>query len=245
MVKQIQVLAAPLLACALWSSAHAAEFDVGRATVIFSTEGWRETALPDTGLKYVGDRVGTLDVENKLLIKESPQHGIEAVVLLGSNRGLAGARMTYSRKCESTNGSFAEGASGDALRVAKCLRVFPMYTTSSLLADMGEAVQSALKGAEDKLPSGMYAITAEYWNTTGTALHAYVLLAPGIKTAPVPPDLVLPKGIDGGHVVWARELNQSLQDSVNSIFGKVAFPDVTFVAPADSNAAASTIGQPQ
>ena len=137
MTKQKQVFAASLLACALWNSAQAAEFDVGRATVVFSTDGWRETPLPDAGLKYTGDREGFLAAERKLLIKESPLHGIEAVFLLRSNRGLTNGRMSYDRQCDSTDVFFAEGATGGALRVADCLRVFPLYTVSSLLADVG------------------------------------------------------------------------------------------------------------
>lgn len=137
MTKQKQVFAASLLACALWNSAQAAEFDVGRATVVFSTDGWRETPLPGAGLKYTGDREGFLAAERKLLIKESPRHGIEAVVLLRSNRGLTNGRMSYDRQCDSTDVFFAEGATGGALRVADCLRVFPLYTVSSLLADVG------------------------------------------------------------------------------------------------------------
>jgi hypothetical protein len=228
MVKRLQVLATCWMACVWVNTAHAAEFDVGRATVVFSSDGWTEAQLPDSGLKYGGEREGSLAAESKLLMKVSPQHGVEAVALLRSNRGVAGARMTYTRRCEPAEGFYAEGTSGDALRVVQCLRVFPLYTASSLLADMGEAVQSAMKGVEDQLPEGMYAITSEYWNTTGSALHVYVLLAPSIPAPEVPLDVALPKGIKASHVVWGRELNHAVKDSVNSIFGTMKFPDAVF-----------------
>lgn len=246
-MKKMQAFAAGLVVLALGGFAQAAEFDVGRATVVFSTDGWRETSLPDAGLKYKGDREGALAAERKLLIKESPQHGIEAVVLMRSNRGITNGYMTYERRCESTDTLFAEGATGGALRVADCLRVFPLYSTASLLADMDADVQSAMKGLEGKLPKGMYAVTSEYWNTTGSALLAYVLLAPGVtsKAASDALGVVLPKGIEPSHVAWGRELNRAVRGSVNSIFGTMAFPDVELNAPAAAPEKPLMAGQPQ
>jgi hypothetical protein len=246
MLKRMGMSAVLLSACVLGSAAHAAEFEVGRATVAFSTEDWRETVLPEKGLGYAGDKTGAIASEVKMYIKESPQGRIEAVVLLqGTKGGLPGALMTYSRSCEGNKQFFAEGTTGDSLRFAHCLRVFPLYTASSLLAEMGADVQLALKDEQSKLPEGMYAITSEYSNSNGTSLRAFAMLAAGFEGIPGQLDVDLPSGIEAGHVVWGRQLNSAVRGSVTSIFGKMDFPDVSFAAPPDADNTGLPSGQPK
>ena len=244
--KQLSMLVASVLACTLWGSAHAAEFDVGRATVVFPTEDWRETALPDEGLAYSGHKSGALSSETKLFVKESSERGIEAVVLLrGSKGGLPGSLMTYSRQCKGDDKFFAEGTTGEKLRVAHCLRVFPRYTMSSLLESLGKDVQEAMKDAQSKLPESAYYIDSTYSNSNGSSLRAYALLAPGFKGRPGSVDVAFPKGIEASHVVWGRELNSAVRGSVTSIFGKMEFPALNFDAPDGPKDTALTSSQAQ
>lgn len=52
-------------------------------------------------------------------------------------------------------------------------------------------------------------------------------------------------GIEVSQVVWGRELNRAVRGSVNSIFGTMAFPDVTLAVPAEAEKKPLMTGQPQ
>lgn len=222
-------MAAAWLACAWLGVVQAAEFQVGRATVVFPTDDWTVADLPDQGAPYGGDRTGVIASERKLFVKTAPNGVVEAVAMVrGSKGGVTAAYMTYRRECNTTDRYFAEGRSGDALRFAECLSVHPRYTMSSLLKSLGDAGKSMLKAHTGTLPEAMYEITANFANSNGTFIEVEVWLAPGFEGSPGTVSEALPEDVEARHVVWGRALNKAVRSSVTSIFGTLKFPAMSF-----------------
>lgn len=210
-------------------AAQAAEFNVGRATVVFPTDDWTVADLTDEGAAYGGDRQGVIATERKLFVKTAPHGGVEAVVMVrGSKGGVPAVYMTYRRECNSTDRYFAEGRTGEELRFAQCLSVHPRYTMSSLLKSLGDPGKSVLEGQKGKLPEAMYEITSNFANSNGTFVEVSVWLAPGFEGSPGTVSEALPKDVEASHVVWGRALNKAVRGSVTSVFGTLRFPALSF-----------------
>lgn len=210
-------------------AAHAAEFPVGRANVVFTTDDWQVAEIPDQGAAYGGDRKGVIASETKLFVKTAPQGDVQAVALVrASKSGVTASYMIYGRRCDSTDKVFAEGLSGDALRYASCLQVHPSYTTRSLLDHLGEPGKTILAAHEGTFPEGMHEIVSSYANSNGTFIEMSVWLAPGFGGMPGTVNAALPKGVPATHVVWGRALHNAVRGSVTSIFGNLKFPALSF-----------------
>jgi hypothetical protein len=225
-----KLMAAALVSAAGLCTAQAAEFKVGRATVVFPTDGWTVAELPDQGSGYGGDRTGVIASETKLFVKAAPDGNIETVAVVRSSKGgLPGSiYMTYDRECSSTDVFFAEGNTGEALRIAQCLSVHPRYTMSSLLKSLGEPGKSVLEAHQGELPDAMHEITSNFANSNGTFVTVSVWLAPGFEGSPGTVSEALPKNVEASHVVWGRALNKAVRGSVTSLFGTLRFPALSF-----------------
>ncbi len=210
-------------------AAHAVEFPVGRANVVFTTDDWHATELPDPGAAYGGDRRGVIPSERKLFVKTGPKGDVQAVaVVRASKSGVTAAYMTYGRRCESTDKVFAEGRSGDALLYSSCLQVHPSYTTRSLLDYLGEPGKAILAAYEGKFPEGMHEVTSSFANSNGTFIEMSVWLAPGFAGMPGTVSEALPEPVPATHVVWGRALHSAVRGSVTSIFGNLNVPALVF-----------------
>ena len=219
-------------------SAQAVEFDVGRATVVFATDDWSAADLADEGASYGGDRSGVIPSETKLFVKTAAQGSVEAVaVVRASSAGVPASYMTYTRDCDPTQEFFAEGNTGAGMRLARCLKVYPRYTTQSLLNYLGAAGRAVLEGQKGTFPESMYVISSYFWNSNGTFVSVQVWLAPGFEGQPGTVSETLPEGVQASHVIWGRALNSAVRSSVTSIFGNLAFPPLSFRATTPASGA--------
>lgn len=234
------------LTFACLSAAHAAEFPVGRADVVFPTDDWHVAELPDPGAAYGGDRHGVIPSEMKLFVKTGQQGEVQAVaVVRASTSGVTASYMTYGRRCESTDKVFAEGLSGDALPYASCLQVHPSYTTRSLLDHLGEPGKTILAAYDGKFPEGMHEVTSSFANSNGTFIEMSVWLAPGFAGIPGTVSEALPERVPASHVLWGRALHSAVRGSVTSIFGTLKFPALSFrVRPPSDSAKQVAVSRP-
>lgn len=227
-----------LLIAVCWGPAQAAEFNVGRATVVFATDDWSVVDVSDETAGYGGDLNEVIPSVTKLFFKAAAQGSLQAVaVVRASTAGVPRAYMTYSLECDSNQKSFAEGDTGSATRLARCLAVYPSSGTQSLLSFLGESRRSLLEVQKDQLPVDMYLVTSDYWSSNGTFVSVRVWLAPGFEGLPGTVSEPLPEGVLASNVVWGRALNLAVRSSVTSIFGKLEFPALTFKATAPASSA--------
>lgn len=141
--------------------------------------------------------------------------------------------MFSDAQCAGSTGVFAEGDKpGPAARSFRCLKVVAP-ARSSALTDFPEDVASVLSKLGVRLPPRMFVVSAVQYATTGAFGIVVAYLRPLASATPTDkaqdvPD-ALPLGVTATSVQWGRQLQEAVKDSVYSIRGKLAVPELTFV----------------
>jgi hypothetical protein len=218
-------MAFALAALLPWSSALAQEkYDVGRASITFSSPGWKQLKLDDQGVQYSGEIQGKLPSDTQLFVNATPDKKVLAVMRVRASKGgLSSGYFVYTPKCEDKEAAYAEGNSGFEQSYAQCLLVYPLYSTSSLLKYLSIENETKFKSFAGDVPEqGMRLLSAYYSNANGTFVVVELLLAPqfsGLRTS---------SDKDDPYLLWGRELMNSVKSSVNSLFGGMKFPAMEF-----------------
>jgi len=211
------------------ANSSAVEFSVGRASIQFQEDQWREISLIDPGLAYGGEVSGTINSETKVFAKTSRLGVLDAVVLIrGSSGGVQRGTMSYSPNCKAAADWFARGNSGFKRPYAECFLVSPVYPGKAMLEELGQDVVKALGSDATKVPEVFQFIFSRYANSNGTFLQVSMLLGPGLvgRTGVVGEEL--PRGIEPKFVLMGEDLTQAVRASVMSLAGQAKLPAVAF-----------------
>ena len=215
--------------CLSVTSVCAAEFDVGRATMVFPTEGWRVVQVDDKGRAYDGEVSGSIQSETKIFVYQSPESAAEAVIVVrGSSGGMSNGYMSYSPSCKNSDEVYAEGNSGYDTGFAQCLIVLPLYTAPSVLEKLAPQAERILKDQGVNVPKAVSTVWSQYANSNGTFLDVRAFFAPSFAGHDASVDAKLPSGVLAQNVAWGRLLTQAVRGSVNSFSGKLVFPSLEF-----------------
>lgn len=233
-------LLAPWLAACLLAVggdvAHAAqEVSVGRVDLLLPNEGWQVYALKEGGREIVGSGViYNQTTESKLLVLPGADRVVSALLIVQANSSgkgrFSGVQFSDAR-CGGGPGIYAQGdLPGPAARSFRCLRVWASHNVSGPNG-LQEAVKAILAKEDWKLPATMHAVsTTQHANTGAFATVVAVVRPEALRALPeqaleeVP---ALLQGVSPAAVQWARQLQESVSDSVYSIRGKLPVPVLT------------------
>lgn len=230
-----------LAGCVLASCSAAAlaaqEIPVGRLDVRLPGDGWQVHLMDVQKRTISGDgHAHEQATEYKMLIRRGPDQLLDAVLMVRANAsgiGRFSGLMFSDAQCAGSTGVFAEGDKpGPAARSFRCLKVVAP-ARSSALTDFPEDVASVLSKLGVRLPPRMFVVSAVQYATTGAFGIVVAYLRPLASATPTDkaqdvPD-ALPLGVTATSVQWGRQLQEAVKDSVYSIRGKLAVPELTFV----------------
>lgn len=213
------------------------EVPVGRLDVRLPGDGW-EVHLMDVQKRTISGygHAHEQATEYKMLVRRGPDQLLDAVLMVRANAsgiGQFSGVMFSDAQCVGSTGVFAEGDKpGPAARSFRCLEVVAPGR-SSALTDFPEEVASVLSKLGVRLPPSMFAVSAAQYATTGAFGIVVAYLRPlasatATDKAQVIPQ-TLPLGVTATSVQWGRQLQEAVKDSVYSIRGKLAVPELTFV----------------
>lgn len=222
----------------LLTTAHAAEFSVGRVDVVFAEEGWREVPLPDQAKAYGGDRDGALSVQSKLFFRDGGgEAGAVQVLVSANSQGIGGGRaayMTYTASCPSDEDNYREGNEGLRASFAQCLTVTPLYDGPSVFKELAPQVLERLPAdAANGLPP-VYTVWSRHAISTGSFVDVRVFTTAPLMADGAPASEGLPKQVPSAHVVWGRQLKDAVKSSVHSLSGRLEIPPIRLSAPVSS-----------
>ncbi len=213
----------------------AQEVSVGRVDVKLPGEGWQVHSVEDKGNSISGEgHTHQQSAEYKVIVRRGAAQMLDAIVMVrasASGIGRFSGLMFSNIACDGASGMYAEGDKpGVAARSFRCLRVLaPQPRTSP--SDLPDEVRELMSKLGWRLPPSMFVVSATQYGTTGSFAVVVAYLRP-LATTPVDkaqsvPE-ALPSGVTAASVQWGRRLQEAVTDSVYSIRGKLAFPDMPF-----------------
>jgi hypothetical protein len=229
-----------IASAAMWAAfthSFAADFSVGRSTVVLPGEGWKELSQENSELKYGGTQIGQINTETRAFYTLDSQSKINALVVVNSTKnGVGGDRgqIVYSPRCDSSADFFASGNTGFGRSYLECYRVFRPVEAKNIIQAITPEALPAVEKVKLKLPEGLVTIMSSYGNSNGTNLNVVVYTAMNFQGLDKTVSEKLPENVYAGHVAWARALMDEVKSSVRSISGKTVFPAIAFEASANA-----------
>lgn len=229
-------LAAGMLAGSCGQALAGQEVAVGRLGLRLPGDGWQVHSMDERGNTISGDgHSHQQSADYKVIVHRGADQRLDAVLLVRANAsgiGRFSGLMFSDAKCGGSAGIYAEGDKpGPAARSYRCLQVVPPQMDFAL-TDFPEDVRGVLSKQGWKLPPTMFVVSAVQYATTGAFAVVVAYLRP-LASTPAADDAkgipeTLPFGVTATSVQWGRQLQEAVSDSVYSIRGKLALPDLQF-----------------
>lgn len=214
----------------------AQEVPVGRIDVRLPGDGWEVHSVEDQGNTISGEgHTHEQATAYKVIVRRGPDQLLDAVLMVRANAsgiGRFSGLMFSDAQCGGPAAVYAEGDKpGLAARSFRCLKVVAPRT-SIALSDFPDEVRSVLSKLGWRLPHTMFVVSAAQYATTGSFAVVGAYLRPLARTPATDraqdiPE-TLPFGVTATNVQWARQLQEAVSDSVYSIRGKLAVPELKF-----------------
>ena len=229
-----------LAGCLLLGSAATAlagqEVSVGRVDLLLPGEGWQVQSVPDQGNSFSGSgHTHQQDTELKLIARPGADGVLDALFVVRANasgKGRFSGVLYPNQECRGGSAVLAEGDEpGEARRSFRCLQVGSM-PADQVPQLFPEPVLEWVAQKGWRLPPNAMVVSAQQHAHTGAFAVALILLRP---LAPAPVDAgapsapeTLPLGVTSSDVRWARQMQEAVSDSVDSVRGKLPVPELAF-----------------
>ena len=229
-------LFAPLLGITLvaaTSAALGADFDVGRATLRMSDDGWVSVGTVTDELPFSGDWhvSGTIQIAKRSVLLVDSTNRFRAAVVASATRGVPTIHLRWSDDCLSQDNMYAINARQGNIEGRDCLRVTGLVGIQRYLTARAPTVAAELTERKTVVPAAGYVVVDEVALVNGAFVSVQAVIAADVEfPVGVGGPESLPAGIRAEVVAWAQRLAEGARASIHSLSGLLVVPAVTTTA---------------
>jgi hypothetical protein len=207
-----------------------ADFEVGRATLRVSDDGWASVAAAPDELRYSGDWniSGAVEAAKRSLVLVDSENRFRAALVIRASRGVPTIHIQWPDDCKSQTNVYAVDARQGSVEGRDCLRVSGLVSIQRYLAASASAVAADLAQRRTVVPTAGYVVVDEVALVNGAFVTVQAAIAADVDLpAESTSQQTLPAGIRAEVVAWGQRLAEAARSSVHSLSGLLVVPAVT------------------
>ena len=208
----------------------AAEYKIGRTTVVLTEGNWVVISENDAGTNYTGDVSGTIPAQNKwLALVDGSSQVLALAGLRASGGAIGGAKMTWGDRCKpQQNQTYHYDATRGSLDALDCERSWESVNMEAWLKRVTPKSMEIINQKGYKLPAKAVQFRHDIGTQNGTFINSTIFLTTNFEGLPSGEK---PLGAASGReelAHWLDAYAAAARSSTRSFSGNLVMPAINF-----------------